>query len=87
MFSPNLDSLHKIRAQVLDTVRRDARKRELRAGNSITTNPFYIEGYAAHGRGEPLARNESDPWRAGWLASSLAARYTAPASLGSSVSG
>lgn len=38
------------------------------------SSPFYAIGQQAFHDGAPFARNESDPWRAGWLAAAGATR-------------
>lgn len=38
------------------------------------SSPFYAIGQQAFRDGVPFARNESDPWRAGWLAAAGATR-------------
>lgn len=45
-----------------------------RALASPESSPFYAIGQQAFHDGAPFSRNESDPWRAGWLAAADATR-------------
>lgn len=45
-----------------------------RAVAALQASPFYAIGRQAFHDGAPFSRNESDPWRAGWLDAADATR-------------
>lgn len=73
--------LHEQRHVALEAVRRNSAKAQhgVARTNGGHVNPFRLEGRLAFLRGEPFLRNESDPWRTGWIEAQHESRLTRPA--------